>query len=186
MQSEKKQVDVGATSPLHEAVRNMDVTALKEALSKTKDVDRIKNGLTPLAMAVRLGHLESVKCLVEHKASVDQAPGLLCVPLNQACLVDSIEITEYLLEQRANINELDDDGWTPLMCAVYCSTKDVVQMLMAHRADTSPRATNSLYRGKNALDLARSRNNRDIIELLGVEQPPPAPPAPSIHVGPLG
>jgi uncharacterized protein len=65
-----------------------------------------------------------------------------------------------LLEHGANVNALDHQQQTPLMYAIICEYKSIVELLLAYQADVH--IVNN--EGETALDLCDERN--DIFPLL--------------------
>ena len=72
-------------------------------------------GFTPLQFAVRQGHADVVKALVEAGADVDQVnPGDKSTPLVVAVINGYFDIGRYLLEKGADPNLATDNGVAPL------------------------------------------------------------------------
>lgn len=67
-----------------------------------------------------------------------------------------------LLEQGADIEKRDDDGFTPLWCAVQLGKRDVIQVFLDKKADVE-----SLnVRGQNILEWAVENRRQDVIDML--------------------
>ena len=77
-----------------------------------------KGGLTALLIAVREGHLDSVRALVEAGSPVDHASADGSTPLLVAVQNGSHDIGTFLVERGANPNLANTKGWTPLYLAV--------------------------------------------------------------------
>ena len=174
--------------PVHEAAHNGDVEKLKQLLkAKPEDVDLAGvGGSTPLLYAARFGKLEAVKCLVEHKATVNTANRSGQTALQHSCLAAHAEIAAFLLDNGAEIDERDLIGATALMWAVLGNEPKCVKLLLESKADTTASATAGEFKSKTALDIAtRTEWKRDeIVELLhfaSTAAPPPAPPAPRVE-----
>lgn len=76
----------------------------------------------------------------------------------------SVDKVKQLIADGANVNIIDQDGWTPLMFASYC-TLEMVQVLLAAGAIVDVKSKV----GQTALSLAQSNRTSDknaIIELL--------------------
>jgi ankyrin repeat protein len=72
-------------------------------------------GFSPLLFAVRQGHADVVKALVEGGADVNQVnPGDRSTPLTVATINGHFDIGAYLLEKGADPNLATDNGVTPL------------------------------------------------------------------------
>ncbi|PNP50711.1 hypothetical protein THARTR1_08631 [Trichoderma harzianum] len=67
-----------------------------------------------------------------------------------------------LLEQGADIEKTDDDGFTPLWCAVQLGKRDVIQVLLDKKADIESLNT----RGQNILEWAVENRRQDVIDIL--------------------
>ncbi|KAL7904631.1 hypothetical protein GGI35DRAFT_484383 [Trichoderma velutinum] len=67
-----------------------------------------------------------------------------------------------LLEQGADIEKTDEDGFTPLWCAVQLDNHDVIQVLLDKKADIESLNT----RGQNILDWAVENRRQEIIDML--------------------
>ncbi|XP_048252505.1 serine/threonine-protein phosphatase 6 regulatory ankyrin repeat subunit B-like isoform X2 [Haliotis rufescens] len=118
------------------------------------------NGWTPAMFAVVSGQMESLKLLVKHKADIE-----LCDSNNNSLLHLAIEngttaSVEYLLkEHKIDINTRGMHGWTPLVCAVFAGKKDVLDVLLKHKADNRLRDTNI----RNAIHLACEWGGNSIV-----------------------
>lgn len=93
------------TSPLHLAIKCKQFDIVKMLLNYNVDVNGFDEyDRTPLFYATLTGHVETVKLLLAHKASVTTCPGLLI----NAVRNDSKEIVNLLLRQpNIDVNEID-------------------------------------------------------------------------------
>ncbi|MDZ7779030.1 MAG: ankyrin repeat domain-containing protein [Gemmatimonadota bacterium] len=82
-------------------------------LSYAEQVDRW-GGLTPLLHAVRQGHKEAAKALLESGADINQTSGDLTSPLLMATLNGQWDLAKVLLEGGADPNQASVAGATPL------------------------------------------------------------------------
>eukprot|EP00124_Ichthyophonus_hoferi_P006080 Ihof_evm1s1184 gene=Ihof_evmTU1s1184 len=78
-------------------------------------------GLTALDLAVRKGHMQVIRFLVEHAGADIQAMSLdkderLCA-LHLAVCAGNLEVVSYLVEKGADINARDIHGYTPVIFA---------------------------------------------------------------------
>ena len=83
-------------------------------------------------------------------------------PIHYAAIKGNAEIVKYLLDHGAWPNSPAPDGSNPLMMSVSAGSVEAVEALVNAGAD--PNAVN--FDGVSALDLAKERNNRKILELL--------------------
>jgi uncharacterized protein len=74
--------------------------------------------LTPLLIAARDGHLESVKVLVESGADIDALTADGKNALGLAIFNGSYAIADYLVDAGSNVNQADAQRFTPLFWAV--------------------------------------------------------------------
>jgi ankyrin repeat protein len=184
-------------TPLHEAVRrsfgeDRDAHFLRVLLDHRADPGRPdRNGRTPLDMAwgrdaevlrghggqltlntaCRLGHVETVKRLLETDPSaVQNAPephrllsdavGGCSIPANEA---EGLEIIRRLLRHGANVNAADPDRGTALYYACGGGAPaSVIHLLLLHGADVHV----AYHNGDNPLDVARKCSRHEVVEML--------------------
>ncbi len=76
-----------------------------------------KQGYSPLSLAVKNNHLETVKYLVSHGANKELCDKNYMTPLHWAASQGNLEITRFLVENGANIQAQEYHGYTPLYFA---------------------------------------------------------------------
>jgi len=149
--------------PLHEAVRNDDITTVKHLLSTTS-IDKNAeddNGITPLIEACISGNIEIVQLLLDAGCPAQPASGFRHSPLRGATVCGNAHLIPLLLTAGADPNAVSDGNRTPLMGACFLrkgvdeamSVLCVKALLADERVD--PTVKNSF--GESALDLAMSR-----------------------------
>lgn len=146
------------------------------------DVDtKDEEGLTPLHLASRENHPETVLKLIEIGARVDTfatpprelemlmpllaAMGLQIGQLNGPTplhLARSLEVAALLVVHGANIEAVGPLGGTPLFPAIICNNKEIVQFLLEQGADTE----NLAFDGSKILGQAILFGKQEIIRLL--------------------
>jgi hypothetical protein len=122
---------------------------------------------TPLGLAAAFGDLNRCRLLVAHGADINlpnsrgQTP--LMVLLTEYVTDSAVDVVRFLLDEGADVNLADHEGETPLMVAVRDGEKELIQILLEHRADLY--AVNN--RGQSALSVAEEmRGHRHLLELL--------------------
>ena len=143
----------GGRHQIHLAAGDGDVKTVKELLNKgiSPDIEtRHYSNFTPLHNAGQAGELNTVKLLVERKATIDKTNWYQETAVHVACRKGHVSIVEYLLDHKADINKSNKYSWTPVMTAIYHTRLDVVQLLVERGADL----TRQLQDGQTALDVA--------------------------------
>lgn len=148
-QSELKNLKVG-TKPktkkvnVHAAATKGDLKTIQSAIDSGVDIDKPSKGFTPLALAVGSGHLDVVKLLVEHGASLkardpmDFAPLHTCIASAQIKGKMRESILRVLLDAGANVNADSEYAGRPLDIAVnYGRGKAIKEMLIKSGAKKS-------------------------------------------------
>ena len=80
-----------------------------------------QGGMTPLLLAAREGHLESVQALITAGADVNQvSAGDRTSPLLIATINGQFDLAKFLLEKGANPNLAAENNGTPLYGAINC------------------------------------------------------------------
>ena len=148
-----------SSTALYWAVENGHVGPTKlllEANSEANIVGTNHNGKTLLLIAVQARNKDIVKLLLENKAKVF-SEGLLAIRLGYT------EIVEIFLEQTADINALYSESQRALLSqAVIAGNKEIVQQVLAKKADTNVRGKD----GRTPLYLAVLHGHIEIIHLL--------------------
>ena len=105
------------------------------------------------------GKFEEIKTLIrpEHL----HLPAIATLLFSYAIIKRDCSIIEYLLD-RGNINVQDGDGWTILHHSVYLDQMDFVKLLLSKDARFDIKEEN----GQTSLDLAKQKNNSEIVSLL--------------------
>jgi ankyrin repeat protein len=118
----------------HELVR-----ALLKAGARANVTNRF--GSSPLIEAVKLGDIDLVRLLLDGRADPNSANQDNQTALMLAASVGSLKIAELLTARGANINAVESfRGQTALMWAAAGNYPDIVDLLIAHRADVRRRA----------------------------------------------
>src|ERR1043166_3257174 len=117
-------------------------------------------GRRPLHYAAQRGHTDIVKLLIDYKADVNakvterSAAGVVnWTPLHLAAERGRVAVAELLLEKGADIEAKDVWDRTPLFLAVLEAQKEILEVLVAHKANVNVRDK----RGKSALQRAKEQ-----------------------------
>lgn len=137
--------------------------------AERKHPPSVEHGCNSLHIACMHGDLESINVLVQsHRYSITEKCNHGGTPLTYASWrTNSPEIIHLLLEGpegREMLNERDNDGFTPLICAVYGNNAAVVQALLSYpNIDVFAK---DLVHGDSALDKAIGGNRHNCSQLL--------------------
>jgi ankyrin repeat protein len=137
---------------------------LKEAVLANPSLIHLRSlvsGQTLLAHAVERGSESWVRFLLEHGSPLVDEPGSIS-PLMESCHRGAVSFTKALLDHGANVNGQDDEGRTPLHWALIGGRVEVVEFLLAMRADFRQRSND----GFTPLMLAACRSNQAAVNLL--------------------
>lgn len=116
----------------------------------------VGTGETPLHLAARFSRPTAARRLLEAGANPNQPDQAGRTALHTAVAADAREVCQLLLaSRRTAVNARTEDGTTPLMLAARLAVEDLVEELIAARADVGARDK----RGKTALHWAAAVNN---------------------------
>lgn len=136
------------TPIIHLAVTQNNIRLFRMIVERTNliDVEDI-NSQYSLGKAIKLGHTEKVKLLLEHNANPNRIYGGNKTFLMDAVEHGNIDIINLLLENGATkyINVESEEGLTPLLIAIKMKREDIVTLLM-----------------KNGANVALKKNDRNI------------------------
>jgi ankyrin len=150
-------------SPLGEAARNGDSTAVRALIAQGADVSAAEaDGTTALHWASYRDDVESADLLLRAGARVNSANDLGATPLWIASQNGSVAMVRRLLQARANPNAALLRGETAVMVASRSGTPDVVEQLLARGANVNARAA----RGQTALMWAVAQKHAGVVKVL--------------------
>jgi hypothetical protein len=91
-------------------------------------------------------------------------PPAFCGPIHDAAREGDVAKVKSLLKLHPDLVSSEDEkyGQTPLHIAAFNDRKEVVELLLADKADVNAKANN----GSTPLHLAAAKGNKDIVELL--------------------
>ncbi|CAE7705164.1 unnamed protein product [Symbiodinium pilosum] len=121
-----------------------------------------EHGESPLGCAVRGGHTEVVRLLLNARARTERKATKQVPMLHVACERGDLEIVCMLLAYRADKNSKDRLGTTALIRASAADQLDIVHVLVYARADTNK---TDKFNG-TALKYAASEGHTEIVRAL--------------------
>jgi hypothetical protein len=130
---------------LHEAVVKKDIAQIGRLLQRGADINQLgprRHGYgSALHIAVREGHLDIAKLLIDRGAEIDVLDRKDFTPLHNATWNGNLEMTKLLLDAGANIEASTYDGDTPLTLA---QNNDQAQVAAFIQAKLQPSATSEV------------------------------------------
>ncbi|XP_067648871.1 ankyrin repeat domain-containing protein 50-like [Haliotis asinina] len=159
------QVDEEGNNVLHLACKFGLLDVVEYLLSQNSvDINtRGRGAMTPLMMAVVYRHSDVFKFLMRNGADVSQVDDYGCSVLHLSCRGREMDVVKYLLSQSSiDINKKGDKGMTPVMVAVICRYRDVLEFLMQNGADVS-QVDDS---GHNILHLASQSGRVEMVNYI--------------------
>lgn len=108
-----------------------------KARTKVKDVDFfLPSGQTPLHVwAAFSGDVSVAKCLLQHRAQVDEEDSDGITPLMISCQMGNQQSCRTLLRMEADPNVRDQYSMTPIFVAVGCDHPEIIHPLLDYEAD---------------------------------------------------
>jgi hypothetical protein len=128
----------GRSSTMNEiwdAAAEGDVGEVERWLGQDPDLldATIGDGFTPLMCASLKGHVEVVRCLLDHGAAINlRDDDSQCTALYIACFEGRLPVVRLLVERGADPTLARADGWTPLIIASIQGHLEVVRSLLGH------------------------------------------------------
>ncbi|XP_047105181.1 uncharacterized protein LOC124770907 isoform X2 [Schistocerca piceifrons] len=116
-----------------------------------------------LVQAAEDGAVGELRALIAAGADVGARDELGRTALHYAACRGDVEVARLLVGAGAAVDARDDCGWTPLHFAAYNRHAEVAAGLLVAGADRGATAGDG---GQTALDIARERNHRRLVEML--------------------
>ncbi len=153
-----------ANAPLHKAVQRRDLPEVRNLLANpfTQVDQSLKNGLTPLMMAVDQGSEELVELFLEAGAEVDKKTPRGTVALHYAAARGRVALMKRLIQAGASVDTAMTKGTTPLTLAAQSGRAEAVKLLLEHKA----KADVSLRDGVTPLMLAAQNGHLAVVQAL--------------------
>jgi ankyrin repeat protein len=98
---------------------------------------------TPLHTAVRRGHVEVSRVLLEHGADTEARDKDDYSPLERAIQIGHVGVAQVLLGHGADVSARNEGWYTPLHCASAMGQPAVALVLLRHGADLEARCKNN-------------------------------------------
>ncbi|OXV09164.1 hypothetical protein Egran_03073 [Elaphomyces granulatus] len=176
------QIPIDGYRPLHKAAEGGFVEIIRTLLKSGAKIEGLTHkNVTPLFIAARGGHVAVVQLLLQAGANKDCQTGEGWTPLHAASYYGRKAVVELLVRENVNLElgiGLDgyrplhkaaehftiqnDKQWTALHAAVYSGNKAVIRLLLGGGVDINT----ADKQGKTALDLAKSRDDQELVDLL--------------------
>ena len=125
-------------SPLHIAAM-FSLELFKEIAFKFKNINPANNnGETPLHSAVKCGHLDICKFILENmpeNKNPEDAVGF--TPLHYAAILDNLEIFKFIVQNVENANHVKGSGISPFHCAHHLGKREVFKFIEEKYNDAS-------------------------------------------------
>ena len=130
-----------AYSDICDAARNGSVLGVQHFLENGVSVDETKDVYrnTALHRAVKRGHIDVVRLLVERGANIEAKESDKSTPLYLAAMLGHTDIARYLLDCGANIESQGYYKRTPLSVATFYKNIDVFRLLIERGANIEAR-----------------------------------------------
>ena len=117
---------------------------------------------TALHAAVRYGHVEVSRLLIQYKADIHAIDSTGETPLHDAVLYNHVDVAQLLLEHGADVNERYESRDTPLLWAVKIGRLEAARLLVEHGANIDAEDSD----GRTAFQFASDKGYHEIAEFL--------------------
>lgn len=153
--------DKDKRTPLHWAAQGGQRAAAELLVARGANVSpRAMWDYTPLHYAATCGHDKVIELLLRYRAELETKNSSGRTPLHEAIHAERVIAAKLLIAGGADVNAVEDrehpiNGafgptmYTPLHIAAMSGNSEVIQLLLAHKANITIRAD-----GRTALDLA--------------------------------
>jgi uncharacterized protein len=123
------------------------------------------DGFTPLHLAAFFGHDAAAAYLIDRGASVNVVSqnAMRVMPLHSAIAGRHAGIARALVTADADVNSKQQDAFTPLHEAAQNGDLELVEFLLAHKAEPTARLTD----GRTPAELARDHGHEVVAQRLG-------------------
>jgi len=155
------------TKSLTDAAAKGDLEQVKLLISKGVDINvKDDEGLTPLHHAIKEGHTELARFLIDQDANLNAKEKRWdYAPLHYAIWFENIDIVEVLVNKGVDVNYTPKRDYSPLINAIWCKDKyryNMVRLLLDHGARFNVKD----QEGWTAFRRAAKDGHHDVIELF--------------------
>jgi len=148
---------------IFDAAKTGNTAKVAQLLSFGVDIDlRDDDNDTPLIIASRFGHEETVRVLLGKRADAGAANNSRANSVSAAAEGGHVKVLKLLLDAGAAVDNRNQDGLTPLALASLGGHLDAVRLLLDEGADVKARGN----AGETALSLAASQGQIKVVKLL--------------------
>jgi ankyrin repeat protein len=130
--------------------------------NRITDLNKLRNGATPLGAAAAMNEVDIIKLYLNHGAYINLPNEQEQSALMEAAFNGHIDAVRLLIKHGAKVNLRGAQGETALMLAVESGSIDIVRLLVDNGANVSLRDD----KAHTALMLAVKSGNIDIVRLL--------------------
>lgn len=185
---------------LIEAIKNKDITKVKTLLDTGIDVTtKVHQDFTAMHFAAGFGNIETATILLDNGGDIDAENIKGFTPLCAAIVTDNYDVAKFLIENGANVEHRVSGGFSPLHIAAELGRESIAKLLIEKGAfvdkknnqGITPFHTAAVFGqlalakllisyganinatsndGRTAIQMARSENNREIVELIEKNQ----------------
>lgn len=149
---------------LFEAIQMNDHGGLEEAIAQGADLDDAdtNEGLTPLILAVRAGHVDMIERLLGAGAELEKAGAQGVTPLHMAAMAGQLDAMVLLLEHGADPSHRAEMGGATVHLAAAAGNLAALEVLAEHGVDLLEEDASGL----TAADYARAREFDEVASFL--------------------
>jgi ankyrin repeat protein len=149
-------------APIFMVLKDSKFEMAKLLLAKGADPNATWMGNTPLMIALHTNNMKIAGLLLDHGADINQKNQKGFTLLHWFSTQNKFHIVKFLVEKGALIDQPDDLGNTPLLSAIEANKLLAVKTLVEKGASLSFKNK----KGLDALQLAKSKKNQEIVEYL--------------------
>lgn len=127
-------------------------------------------GYTPMQLALRLGNMDAVNFLLEKGASLEDVDIMGASVLHLAIQSGNPKAVEFVLNHAKNLRLVANYGRNPVHYLAQCQNEAIITMILNHPMTKSFRDQPD-YFGQTPMDLAKSHNNKILMQAVAKQLP---------------